>query len=126
MEVAQEQWDAVAGSHPGLALLVLLGSRARGQEHAGSDWDLGFLADPDVDRLALHADLTQLLGTDAVDLVDLRAASAVLRRDAAAHGQALVGPAAFVEFAVEATLFWCDIEPVVREAHDAVLRATGR
>lgn len=38
-------------SHPSVDLLVLYGSRARGEAHAGSYWDLGYLARTTVDHL---------------------------------------------------------------------------
>lgn len=111
--------------HPGLLLLVLLGSRARGDARPGSDWDLAFLGDDTVDQLLLRADLADALATDAVDLVELGTASAVLRRDAAVDGRVLVQRqgGAFVAFQVEAATFWADVEPVVREAHADVVRA---
>jgi len=115
---------ALLARHDGLDLLVLLGSRARGEARPDSDWDLGFLGDG-VDHLTLRADLVEALGTDAVDLVPLGRASAVLRRDAALHGTVLAERVrgGFGAFQVEAATFWADVEPVVREAHDDVMRA---
>lgn len=128
VETAPARWAHLLERHRGLVLLVLLGSRARGTEHAGSDWDLGYLADGPLDALDLRADVVATLGTDAVDLVPLVSASAVLRRDAAVHGRVLVRrrPGAFTDFQVEAAGFWCDVEPVIREAHADVLRAAAR
>ena len=128
VETDPARWARLLQRHPGLGLLVLLGSRARGTEHAGSDWDLGYLADGPLDPLDLRADVVTTLGTDAVDLVPLASASAVLRRDAAAHGRVLAErrPGAFADFQVEAAGFWCDVEPVVRAAHADVLRAAAR
>lgn len=125
MDVATSTWQEVADRHPAVRLLVLLGSRATGEAHEGSDWDVGVLGDGGLDLPSLRADVVDRLGTDLVDLVDLRAASAVLRRDAAMTGRVLVerDDGAFVDFQVEAAGFWCDVEPVVREAHADVLRA---
>ncbi len=66
--------------------------------------------------------------TYALELVDLAAASAVLRRDAAVMGRPLFerDAGAFVDFQVAAASFWCDVEPVLREAHADVLRAVAR
>lgn len=127
MELAADAWCSVAEEHPGLRLLVLIGSRATGQEHAGSDWDLGVLGGASLDVAALWSDAARVLGTDAVDVVDLGRASAVLRRDAAASGRPLFErePGTFVAFQIEATGFWCDVGPVVREAHADVLRAVA-
>jgi predicted nucleotidyltransferase len=118
---------AVLDRHPGVQLIVLLGSRARGDAHEASDWDIGFLGDEGVDQLALRADVVDGLRCDSVDLVPLARASAVARRDAAVHGVLLAEreAGAFEAFQVEAATFWADIEPVVREAHESVLRRAG-
>jgi predicted nucleotidyltransferase len=79
--------------HPAMAdvqVLVLHGSRARGDAGPGSDWDFGVLTDGTADLVALSAALTSVLGTDAVDVVDLRRASALLRYRAARDGVVLV------------------------------------
>jgi predicted nucleotidyltransferase len=117
-----------AARHPALRLLLVHGSRARGDEHAGSDWDLGYLADGPLDVGRLHADLAQVLGTDAVDLVDLARASALLRFEAARHGRVVVADPQDVHqrFVLEATLFWCDAGPVIERAHAAVLASLDR
>jgi predicted nucleotidyltransferase len=106
-----------------LRLVVLHGSRARGEAHRGSDWDLGVLADGTPDLAALTGAVVAAVGSDAVDVVDLGRASALLRYRAARDGVPLLErPAgAFVDFQVEAVTFWCDVEPVVREAHERVL-----
>lgn len=106
----------------GLELAVLHGSRARGDGAATADWDLGVLGD-DLDLAALTAALTAALGTDAVDVVDLARASALLRYRAARDGIAVHERVAeaFVRFQIEATLFWCDVGPVIRAAGDDVL-----
>jgi predicted nucleotidyltransferase len=44
----------LADDEPHLRLLLLYGSRARGDAHARSDWDFGYLADPEFDALALE------------------------------------------------------------------------
>lgn len=113
----------VAARQEGLRLLLLHGSRARHRDHTGSDWDLGYLAAGDFDLARLHADVSQALGTDDVDLADLARASAVLRFGAARHGRCIYEGAAGAhqEFVLEATIFWCDVETVVRRAQAAVL-----
>ena len=118
---------AACARHPALRVLVLLGSRARGDAHPRSDWDLGYLSDAGLDVGALVADLTSALGTDDVDLVDLRRASALLRRDAGADGVLVHErtPGSFVDFRVEVATFWCDVEPVLRETHADVLRSVA-
>lgn len=110
-----------AARHPGLRLLILHGSRSRGQPHEGSDWDLGYLGE--VDPAALHAELSDVLRTDDIDLVDLDRASALLRFEAARSGRCIHAnpPEACTEFVLAATIFWCDAEPVIRRAQAAVL-----
>jgi predicted nucleotidyltransferase len=117
--------DRIVHRHPAMSLMVLLGSRAGGTAHSASDWDVGVLAEGELDLATLAADLMDVWRTDDVDVVDLARASAVLRRDAAAQGVLLweQEPGAFMDFAVEATIFWCDVEPVLRRAHADVLRS---
>lgn len=126
-DATKEEFERVARAHPALQLLVLHGSRAQSTAHARSDWDFAYLADAALDHFQLLADLTAALGTDAVDLVDLAAASAVLRFRVARHGQPLFErrDGLFSEFVLRAALYWCDIEPVVRRAHAAVLAELG-
>jgi predicted nucleotidyltransferase len=111
----------------GVQVLVLHGSRARGDDGAGSDWDFAVLTDGTTDLPALSAALTSLLGTEAVDLVDLQRASALLRYRAARDGVVLVErrDGAFRAFQFEAVRFWCDAGPVIRAAQDDVLAALG-
>lgn len=115
----------VAARVPGLTLLLLHGSRSRGQEHAGSDWDLGYRGDADPATL-LDA-VASALGTDAVDLVDLDRATSLLRYEAARDGVALYTSGdAYRDFVLEATRFWCDAGPVIRRAQQDVLAGLGR
>ncbi|PVZ04564.1 type VII toxin-antitoxin system MntA family adenylyltransferase antitoxin [Actinomycetospora cinnamomea] len=125
---------ALAG-HPataGIGVLVLHGSRARGDAGPDSDWDLAYLADdepdaPPPDAAALVAVVTGLLGTDAVDLVDLATASALLRFRAARDGLLLLErrDGAFLDFRLEAVRYWCDAGPVIRAAQADVLASLG-
>ena len=123
IEEALATLERVAAQHADLRLLVLHGSRSQGHLHDRSDWDLGYLAALPFDPGALHSDLTRTLATEDVDLVDLARASALLRFRAARDGHCVYEeqPGEFDTFVMEATLFWCDIEPIVRRAHDAVL-----
>ncbi|MBW0114712.1 type VII toxin-antitoxin system MntA family adenylyltransferase antitoxin [Pseudonocardia abyssalis] len=118
---------ALLPRHPGLRLVVLHGSRARGDHGPAADWDIGVLTDGRVDLGALTADLTAVLGTDAVDVVDLDRTSALLRYRAARDGIALLEsrPDAFLEFRLEATRYWCDAGPVIRAAQESVLADLG-
>lgn len=110
-----------------LRLAVLHGSRARTDASEGSDWDIGVLADDPPDLLALSAALTEILGSDEVDVVDLGRTSALLRYHAARDGIPLLErpSSEFQRFQLEAVQFWCDTETVIRSAHDDVLAALG-
>ncbi len=116
-----------AADLPGVRLLVLHGSRGRGDAGPRSDWDFAYLADQRLDPTELLAKLTVAVGTDAVDLADLSTASALLRFRAARDGVALLErpPGAFLQFRLEAVRFWCDAGPVIRTAQADVLAALG-
>jgi len=108
---------------PSLTLLVLFGSRARAEASADSDWDLGFLGEAELDQGLLMEAVTRALGTDRVDLVDLSRATALLRFRAARDGVPVFecAPDRFLDYQEEATLAWCDLEPVLRRAYGGVL-----
>jgi len=114
---------ALAREVPGLELLVLFGSRARGDSHPGSDWDFGYLAGPSFDPDGLLARLVLLLDTDDVDLADLARANGLLRFRVAAEGRPLFEsePGRFDDFSFWAISFWCDMGPIIREAYEGIL-----
>lgn len=118
---------ALAATHPGLRVLLLFGSRARGDVHPHSDWDFGYLASPGFDPDALLADLVEALIVDRVDLVDLERASGLLRFRAASDGVLVheLEPGAADRFRVEAARFWHDVEPVLRPAYERYLQQLG-
>ena len=112
---------------PGLRLLVLYGSRARGEASARSDWDFGYVADPDCDIGGLAAALGAAVGSDDVDLVDLARASGLLRQRAASEGQLLFErePGNHERFVIEAVQFWLDAGRTISESQEAVLEQLG-
>lgn len=112
---------------PQLRLLVLHGSRARGDAHEGSDWDFGYLALPGLDELTLRAALSEALATDAVDVIDLDRAGGVLRYAVARDGKPLLEqpPGEFERFSLAAVRFWLDVEPIFRASHAALLTQLG-
>ena len=118
----------LACRYPGLRLLILFGSRARGDAHAGSDWDFGCLADGHFDLFALLAELVSVLGTDRVDLVDLARAGGQVRFRAARDGHLLyaVDEAVFPRFWLAAVSFWCEAGPVIRAGYADVLAGLRR
>lgn len=94
----RETVTSVLGDHP-VAAGFLFGSQVRGDADAASDVDVAVAFEerepgaPDhVDmRLRLGADLAIALGTDDVDVVDLRTASPALVRAVFREGERLVG-----------------------------------
>ena len=127
--LSNEQQARIAGAAraAGVDLLVLFGSRARGDATAGSDWDFGFLATGEADEPSLVAAVVTALGSDRVDLVDLGRAGALIRFRAARDGVPLFerAPRSHERFQLEAATFWCDVEPVLRDAYERLLDSVG-
>jgi predicted nucleotidyltransferase len=117
----------VAARQRGLILLVLFGSRARGDAAAHADWDFGYLADGSADPVALATALAEAVHSERLDLVDLAHTSGLLRYRAARDGvlvfEATQG--SFDRFRFEAARFWFDAEPVLRPGYDAILERLG-
>lgn len=107
----------------GVDVMLLFGSRGRGDAHARSDWDFGYLADRDIDVPALLAAIVEILGSDHVDLVDLQRASGLLRYRAARDGLLVyeAEPRLGERFRLDAAQFWCDAAPVLRRGYEGVL-----
>lgn len=120
-----EALKGVAAAVPGLRLLAVFGSRARGDSRPGSDWDLAYLGDPGLDPDALLAAVAETLGADRIDLVDLARAGGQLRYRIAREGRLVdaVSGDDWDAFRIEAVTFWCDVEPVLRRAYDEKLEA---
>lgn len=116
----------IASKAPGLRLLVLHGSRARGTHRPDSDWDFAYLADESFDADDLLARLGEALGSNNIDLADLSRASGLLRFKAASEGQAVheAQLGQFDAFRLAAAAAWCDMEPVLRRAFEARLEST--
>lgn len=114
----------IAKKYPELELLILFGSRARGQAHENSDWDFGYCASQKFDSISLNTDLVYLLGTDKVDLVDLSRASGLLRFRAASDGVSIYQKTnyEYEKFWLQAVNFWCDAGPIIRKEYDALLK----
>lgn len=110
--------------YPELQLLMLFGSRARQDAQENSDWDFGFLASKNFDSLSFYSDLSLLLRTDKLDLVDLSRANGLLRFRAARDGIALYQKTnqEYEKFWLQAVNFWCDAGPIIRTEYEALLR----
>jgi len=119
-----QQVTELARISPGLELLVLFGSRARGDSHPRSDWDFGYLADRDFDPAEFLARLALLLRTDRIDLVSLNRTNGILRFRVAAEGQTLFEsrPGTFDDFWLEAVPFWWDMGPIFQSGYEEILQ----
>lgn len=116
----------LAGRFCDLHLLLLVGSRARGDEHRDSDWDLAYLATADFPLSAFLSEAIAALRTDNIDLADLATANALFRFEAADVGVRVVGdPGRHDRFRDEAIRFWVDAGPTIRAHYDEVLAALG-
>jgi predicted nucleotidyltransferase len=109
---------ALLGRH-GVALLVLFGSRARGNERADSDLDLGALrADRRPMNLGelgrLQSDLESWSGLDA-EVVDLARADALVRFEMVSDGRPLheAEPGLWTDFVARTLIDHDDIAPFV-------------
>lgn len=118
----------LARQSPGLHLLILFGSRARGDDHTGSDWDFGYIAGSDFDPDDLLARLVLELETGRVDLVNLDRANGLLRYRAAAEAQILFesDPGQFADFWFKAVSYWCDMGPIIRAGYEEILEGLSR
>jgi uncharacterized protein len=103
-------------------LVILFGSLAHGKTHKRSDIDLGFLFDGPIDIVDLTNEVTQLLKTDKVDVVDLRRGSPLLRFAAAQGGEVLYErePGEFIQFYSLSYRMYVDTKKL-REAQDLVI-----
>jgi len=95
-DFANRVLDALGRAFPAHRLLGvwLFGSQARGEATARSDVDLAVLADARLDPIAVGAAASVLEGIAGarVDLVDLRAASGLLRVQATHDGRLIAAP----------------------------------
>jgi predicted nucleotidyltransferase len=116
-----ESVRALATATAGLDLLLLFGSRGRGDASPESDWDFAYLGDCNVARL--RADLTLRLKTDQIDLMDLSRAGGLARFRAARDGLLIYESreGVFERFWFESVRFWLDARDVLEPSYDAVL-----
>lgn len=95
---------------PDLLLLVLFGSLVKGRTRLKGDVDLGVQCDGPADLDAMYLAIAPRLGTDRVDLIDLRRAGPLLAFEVARTGRLLFErrPGAFRAFQSLASRRYCD------------------
>jgi predicted nucleotidyltransferase len=128
MSTVPEALAGLVSRLPGLRVLALHGSRARGEAHERSDWDFAYLGDVSLDPDGLRTALVDALDTDAVDLVDLDRAGALLRYRVARDAQLVCEavPGGFADFRLAAIHTWCDMEPVLTPLYERALKDLER
>lgn len=94
----------------GLRFVLLFGSSTRGRMHRRSDIDLAFMFENPPEIIDLTSKVIRLLQTDAVDVVDLRRASPLLRFAAVKTGRLIYekGPGLFNAFCSLAFRMYAD------------------
>ncbi len=99
--------DALVGK---VELAVLFGSVAAGRTHAECDIDLAFWPLPGADLDRLTGEMMSVLGTDRVDVADLRRGDGLLQWIVASRGCLVYQdrPGRFAEFAARAERRWQD------------------
>ena len=107
---------------PDLELLVLFGSVVRGRARTRSDVDLAVRCARRADLDTIYLAVAPRLGTDRVDLVDLRAAGPLLSFEVARTGQLVFErrPGAFREFQALAARRYGDTEKLRRAGRRAI------
>jgi len=126
-------------THPNLKLLVLFGSRARGEADPSSDWDFAFLLEPD--RPAEHKPFwfpgSELLdplckvlhvSEDAIDLVDLSTCSEITAHFVARDGQVIYEkvPGEFIRFQQQSLKTKEELKQFRRAQREKVLQTLQR
>lgn len=116
---------AAARATVGLELLILYGSRARGDARPGADWDFGYLADEATDVTGLLAALVEILGDDNIDLVDLDRTTGLLRFRSSCDGVLVheARPGLFDRYRFDAVRFWCENAALFRQGYEETLEA---
>ena len=105
-----------------LQLLVLFGSAVKGRRTSARDIDLAVQCDGPADLDALYLAVAPRLGTDRVDLVDLRRAGPLLAFEVARTGRLLFErqPGTFRQFQSFASRRYCDTEKLRRAQRRAI------
>lgn len=107
---------------PDLELVVLFGSTAKGGRRGGSDVDVAVRCLETAELDTLYGVLAPGLGTDRLDLVDLRRAGPLLAMEVARSGRLLYEsrPGAFRQFQSLASRRYCDTAKLRRAQRRAI------
>jgi predicted nucleotidyltransferase len=107
---------------PDLELVVLFGSTAKGRRRAGSDVDVAVRCVGTADLDTLYGVLAPALGSEHLDLVDLRRAGPLLAMAVARSGRLLYEsrPGAFRQFQSLASRRYCDTAKLRRAQRRAI------
>jgi uncharacterized protein len=129
----------ISEQHPTLKLLVLFGSRARGDHDHNSDWDIAFLFDlenaernssswfPGADLLPALSNLGQI-PSDLIDLLDLSTCSDIMAHFVAQYGHLLYerNPGQFHHFRQHALKAPAELKQFRQIQRNKVLQALQR
>jgi len=80
---------------PSLKMLILFGSRARGNPHSNSDWDFAFLCDSDPENVLFHTEIYGILADlfrindDKIDAINLAKCPPLIAHAIAQDGKLL-------------------------------------
>jgi predicted nucleotidyltransferase len=107
---------------PDVELVVLFGSAATGRTSARSDVDVAVRTTGPADLDDVYRVLAPRVGSDRLDLVDLRRASPLLMMQVARHGRVLFErrPGAFRQFQALASRRYCDTAKLRRAQRRAI------
>lgn len=127
----------IAEQQSTLKLLILFGSRARGDHNSSSDWDIAFLSASDSENPSYWfpgADLLQTLSEcgqipcDRIDLIDMSTCSEMLAHFVAQEGQLIYErkPGEFERFRQQALKDPTELKQFRQTQREKVLQALAR
>lgn len=97
---------------PDLKMLILFGSRARGNTHSKSDWDFAILSGESLNYLEIYGILADIfkISDDKIDLVNFKNSSPLLDYHIAKDGKVIYEhqPEEFIKFQMKACKIYAD------------------
>jgi len=127
----------IAEQHPTIKLLILFGSRARGDNAPTSDWDIAYLSDPLSGKGATWFPGSDLIFTlsehgqipgNLIDLIDLSTCSDILAHFIAQEGQLIYErePGEFEHFRQQSLKAPAELKQFRQTQRNKVLQALER